>query len=230
MITEEIKEKIERIVNVFETGATEGKYGALVKLKDYNDPETKTRIVQITFGRSQTTEFGNLKALIGKYIAAGGAHAATLSPYANRIGKKPSLSTDKLFCDTLQLAGRTDPVMRKCQDDFFDSFYYLPAIGWFKQMGFTLPLSLLVIYDSHIHSGSILGFLRERFAESPPVKGGDEKTWIAQYVRARHHWLETHSNQILRNTVYRTQCFKDQIKANNWDLEQPVKAHGVTVA
>src|SRR5215204_6525733 len=55
-ITPLIKRKIERVINAFETGSAEGNYATLVKLKDYNDPETKTTIVQITFGRSQTTE------------------------------------------------------------------------------------------------------------------------------------------------------------------------------
>jgi hypothetical protein len=30
------------------------------------------------------------------------------------------------------------------------------ACEWFKKNGFTLPLSMLVIYDSYIHSGGIL--------------------------------------------------------------------------
>ena len=228
MITQQNKDKIERIVNVFETGTPDGRYSALVKYKDYKDPETGSLMVQITYGRSQTTEFGNLRPLLKKYIAGNGQYAAILSTYMIKVGEKPSLSTDKAFCDTLKLAGN-DPVMHQCQDEFFDSYYYLPALGWFNQMGFTLPLSLLVIYDSHIHSGSVLSFLRERFPESPPAKGGDEKKWITQYTDARHQWLATHKNKLLQATIYRTQCFKDQIKANNWDLLQPVIANKVKV-
>ena len=74
---------------------------------------------------------------------------------------------------------------------------------------------MLVIYDSFIHSGSILPFLRQKFTENVPVNGGDEKKWIKQCVDTRHNWLENHSKLILRNTIYRTQCFKNQIKANN---------------
>lgn len=57
--------------------------------------------------------------------------------------------------------------------------------------GFSLPLSALVIYDSFIHSGSILYFLRKRFHEMPTAKGGDEKTWIRQYVGVRQNCLRT---------------------------------------
>jgi chitosanase len=229
MITPRQKSKIERVINVFETGVPEGKYGALAKFKDYRDPETNANIIQITYGRSQTTEFGNLKSLLKHYIDDNGIYADKFSSYISKIGIKPSLCNDQVFCDTLKIAGNSDPVMKTCQDEFFDSYYYLPALGWFKQMGFTLPLSLLVIYDSFIHSGTILPFLRQRFPEKPPVMGGDEKTWILQYVDARHKWLSTHPNSVLRKTVYRTLCLKKQIINNNWNLTQPVMVQGQVI-
>lgn len=229
MIPPPIKNKIEDIVNIFESGSIDGNYATLVKFKDYTDPVTHTNLVQITYGRSQTTEFGNLKGLVKMYVDANGQFAQELAPYLNRIGKKPSLSSDKIFCQALIDAGKSDPIMQTCQDDFFDSYYFLPAFSRFNQMGFTLPLSMLVIYDSEIHSGGVPDFLRKRFPEKPPVKGGDEKTWIKQYVDVRHQWLKNHSKKILQNTIYRTQCFKTQIQNNNWNLDQPVRANGVNV-
>jgi len=96
--------------------------------------------------------------------------------------------------------------------------------------GFSLPLSTLVIYDSFIHSGSILYFLRKRFPEMPPAKGGDEKTWIRQYVDVRQGWLANHQLTILHATIYRTQCFKGEMARDNWDLSQlPIDANGVDV-
>jgi len=229
MITPAVKNKIERVINAFETGSADGNYAGLVKYRDYRDPATGTYITQITYGRSQTTEFGNLKALIQEYISSNGVYASGLKSYVNKIGRKPSLSTDANFCNLLIAAGKNDPVMRKSQDHLFDSYYYLPALGWFNAMGFKLPLSLLVIYDSHIHSGSIPDFLRKRFPASPPVRGGDEKIWVKQYVDVRHEWLRTHPNKILNNTIYRTACFKTQMANGNWDLSKAVKANGVTI-
>lgn len=229
MITPTLKNKIEQIINAFETGKANGHYDMLVKYRDYKDPATGIYMAQVTYGRSQTTEFGNLKNLVQKYVAGNGSYAAILKPYVNRVGKKPALTNDKVFCDALINAGRNDPFMRQCQDELFDSYYYMPALGWFTQMGFTLPLSLLVIYDSHIHSGSIPDFLRKRFPAAPPVRGGDEKTWIKQYVDARHEWLKTHPNKILNNTIYRTDCFKTQMKNGNWDLSKAVVANGVRI-
>ena len=223
MITQSQKQKILRIINVFETGRPEGKYDSVTRLFD-----GPGGIRQITYGRSQTTEYGNLKRLIEKYIEMNGVQAASFSPFVSKIGKTPLVNNDS-FIALLKEAGKNDPLMKKCQDEFFDLYYYLPAFNWFTGFGFTEGLSLLVIYDSFIHSGSIPGFLRQRFAEVPPSKGGNEKKWIEQYTNARHDWLKNHPRKILNGTIYRTQCFKDQIKNNNWDLGLPTNANGTIV-
>ena len=228
-ITPVRKRKIEQVINAFETGSAAGKYGALVKLKDYKDPASGELIVQVTYGRSQTTEFGHLKALVEDYVDQQGLFANELKPYLNKIGKKPSLATDDVFCNALKSAGKNDPLMKACQDHLFESKYYQPAFNWFSLHRFTSPLSMLVIYDSYIHSGSILKFLRRRFTTATPVNGGDEKEWITNYVNTRHQWLANHSNPLLRNTIYRTNCFKEQVAHTNWDLSQAIRANGVTI-
>jgi chitosanase len=228
-ITPAIKRKIEQVVNVFETGKAAGNYADLSIFADYSDPETKTRIRQVTYGRSQTTEFGHLKELIQEYIDEKGQFAAEFQPYMAHLGKKPSLETNKVFCDLLKKAGKEDPIMKRAQDTFFDSKYYQPANNWFSTNGFSQPLSMLVIYDSFIHSGSILGFLRKRFSTVVPANGGNEKEWIGNYVDARHKWLSGHPDAVLQKTNYRTACFREQINNNNWDLAQKINAHGVVI-
>ncbi len=224
MITEPIKRLIERVVNVFETGTPDGKYSQITILAD-----GKNGSRQITYGRSQTTEQGNLAKLIEMYIRNNGTFAEQFSKYIDKIGKQP-LVDNKTFKDLLRSAGKEDEIMRSTQDEFFDLAYYKPAYEFFATNGFELPLSLLVIYDSYIHSGSIPQFLRKRFGEYPPAKGGDEKKWITSYVDVRHQWLKYHTNPILQRTIYRTQCFKDQITAENWQLDKlPVMANGVNV-
>lgn len=228
-ITAQQKQKILRVVNVFETGSINGNYGAVTLLKDGPPGADGTPIKQITYGRSQTTEFGNLKMLLQNYVDAGGGFADTFKPYISKIGKRPSLCTDAVLLQTLKTAGKTDPVMKKVQDDFFEQLYYQPAYNWFAGMKFTTALSMLVIYDSFIHSGTVPSWLRERFTEAVPKNGGDEQTWIKQYVNARHNWLANHSRAILQKTVYRTQCFKTSMGKENWDLSLPVNANGITV-
>ena len=224
-LTEQQKTICEQVINVFETGSTEGDYGAVVTFAD--GPHG---VRQVTYGRSQTTEYGNLEELVQKYVDAHGMFSEQLRPFIDQIGVTP-LADNKDFKQLLRDAGRKDPVMRTIQDDFFDRRYFQPAMSWADTNGFTLPLSALVIYDSFIHSGGVLDFLRKRFSEVPPAKGGDEKTWTTQYVDARHHWLATHPKKLLRGTVYRTECFKREIARDNWDLSQvPINANGVDVS
>lgn len=218
-----VKNKIEKVVNCFETGSAEGDYS---NISIYHDGPGNAR--QITYGRSQLTESGNLHKLIQEYTNTNGQYSKDFKPYVDRIGKTPYLVDDARLIKLLKDAGK-DPVMVKTQDAVFDSCYWEPAFKWFTTNGFTKPLSMLVIYDSFIHSGGILDFLRKRFAESPPVKGGNEETWIKQYVNVRHLWLANHTNDILRNTVYRVKCFEGLIAAKDWDLKGPIVANGVHI-
>lgn len=223
MITDQQKKKIIQIVNVMETGTPEGRYDQVTILAD-----GKKGTKQITYGRSQATEQGNLKNIIKRYVGAGGKFAQAFSKYLPLIGKKP-LVNDAEFKQLLKQSAKEDPLMREAQDETFEVLYYVPAFHFFQQEGFALPVSMLVIYDSYIHSGSIPAFLRSRFPESTPVRGGDEKAWIAAYLNVRQNWLANHSKKVLRPTVYRTKSYLEAIKQNNWQLDKPLNAHGVTI-
>jgi chitosanase len=218
------KQLIQRILNTFETGTPAGRYDALVIFPDgLNDSR------QITYGRSQTTEQGNLGRLVSLYCSKGGVYGPKLSRYLPKIGIVP-LCDDEQFKALLISSAKEDPIMRTSQDEFFDSAYWRPAEDWFTSNGFILPLSMLVIYDSFIHSGRIRDDIRNRFPELPPAKGGDEKAWTTAYVQARHEWLKNHQRKILRKTIYRTQVFMNEISRNNWNLEiLPVIANGIKV-
>ncbi|MCX8030793.1 MAG: chitosanase [Thermodesulfovibrionales bacterium] len=224
MLIADKKNLIQRIINVFETGVPEGKYDKLVI---YDDGINGT--YQITYGRSQTTEQGNLLKLIEIYIDNNGKFADDFVPYLEKIGKQP-LSNDENFKNLLIKAAREDQTMRESQDIFFDGLYWLPALNWLQKNGFELPLSGLVVYDSFVHSGGVPMFLRKRFRESPPSKGGNEKKWITSYVEIRRQWLKYHERTLLRKTIYRTQTFFNEIEKDNWYLEiLPINTNGVNV-
>ncbi len=215
---------IVRILNVFETGTPEGKYDMLVI---YDDGANDS--YQITYGRSQTTEQGNLRKLIDMYVDNNGKYADDFVPYLDKIGLE-SLVDDENFKSLLIKAAREDMIMRNTQDSFFDEVYWNPAVEWFERNGFELPLTMLVAYDSYIQSGCIPMFLRKRFIEKPPAKGGDEKKWTASYVEARYQWLKYHEKKILRKTIYRTQTFLNEIARDNWNLDKlPINANGIKV-
>lgn len=215
--------KIISVIDVFETSSLIQNYS---KISIFNDGPNNIR--QITLGRG-LTEFGNLAVLVKRYANAGGKYSNQFKEYEDRIGKHPSLVTNANFLRLLEDASE-DPVMRREQDLIFAEKYWNPAKTFFINNGFAEALSMLVIYDSYIHSGSVPSWLRKRFSEKPPAKGGSERNWIEQYVNTRHNWLATHSSRpILRKTIYRTNCFKEQMRNNNWDLTQPINANGIIV-
>lgn len=214
-----------RVINVFETGTPDGDY-AVISI--YNDGPHDMK--QITYGRSQTTEYGNLRELVMLYVDNHGTYADGLAPYIPKIGIVP-LTGDKVFKTLLVDAANNDVVMRATQDAFFDRRYWDPMVRWGTTNGFTSALAALVLYDSFIHSGGILQFLRSRFAEPVPSNGGDEKRWCADYVDTREAWLGSSSRAVLRKTVYRTQCLRREIKRNDWDLAMvPITANGRRVS
>lgn len=215
----------EQVINAFETGSLQGDYS---NISIYADGPHGIR--QITYGRAQTTEYGNLRELIQMYIAASGTYSSQMIPFLDRIGSDPKLVNDLQFRNLLRQAGKSDPVMRDTQDKFFDKRYFKPAMAWADANGFTEALSALVIYDSFIHSGSILWTIRNMFPTSPPAKGGGEREWISEYVHARNRWLSKHPKKILHATTYRTKCFIREINKGNWDLSlPPINANGVMV-
>jgi chitosanase len=72
--------------------------------------------------------------------------------------------------------------------------------------------------------------MRNKFAAVPPVKGGDEKLFIKQYLQAREDWLKSSSNELVRRTTYRMDAFQDLVALGNWDLKTPFIVRKVTVS
>lgn len=177
------KRVLEQTLNIFETGSRDGDYA---NISIFADGPGNRR--QVTYGRSQTTEWGNLKELVAMYVAANGAKfAGSLKPFVAQIGKT-SLVDNGTFKSLLKQAGREDPVMKTTQDAFFDKRYFLPAMAWADANGFTLALSALVIYDSFIHSGGILQHLRMKFRGIKPV-GDPTPAEVRAYRKARSNEL-----------------------------------------
>ena len=218
-----IKDRINAVINVFETGSIEREYH---NISIQADGKKSTR--QITYGSAQTTEQGNLKQLIEQYIKANGLFSKDFETYLPIIGKKP-LVDDTKFIELLKKAALEDELMRHIQDEFWDSRYYQAAEKWCNDNGFNYPLSMLVVLDSYVQSGGILQFMRKKFPDLPPKQGGDEKTWIKAYLAVRKEWLLSKGG-VLANTVYRVDTFLHAIEKNNWALAQPITANGVVVS
>jgi hypothetical protein len=218
---------IRRVLSVAETGNQEWNPSAVYIYPDDNryDPPRK----QITLSIGFTEGGGNLTKVINRYKKKGGRHGADFERYLPGLGARGnSLAGNEEFKKLLIQAGR-DPVMIETQKEMFDELYLGPAFRWGAENGFKEPLSYLVIADSFLHSGSMLGFLMAKFPEKKPAAGGNERKWIMDYLRVRKDWLKKHSNRILNATVYRAECFLEAIAKENWALTGKLVMHGTEV-
>lgn len=221
ILTPEQTALIRRIVSVAETGRPEPQYHVVGTLADRRDGKR-----QVSYGRLQFAEHSTLRALLEAYKAEGGY--LDFAPWLPQINDG-TLADNPEFHNLLTTAGISDPAMKRAQDAFYDARYWQPARQWAAKHRFQLALSMLVIFDSFVQSGSVPMWLRVKFREMTPDWGGNEKQWIAAYAGTRHGWLRAHSNSAVRTSAYRTACYLEQITAGNWDLKPPVRMNGVDV-
>jgi chitosanase len=217
-------EFIRRILSVAETDTAKWNPAAVYV---YNDGDDGRR--QCTLSIGFTADGGNLRKVLERYVERDGSYSDQLAPWIARI-KAGDPGTDPDFISLLKKVGKEDPLMMSVQEEMFDKLYLGPAFEWASKYGFGLPLSYLVIADSFLHSGGMRDSLMKRFPEKKPNAGGDEQAWTRAYIDTRREWLATHSNKILRNTIYRCDCYLHEMARGNWSLAQsPVNMHGTEV-
>jgi chitosanase len=220
--TEKDKLKALAIVHIFETSKPFGEYSACVVLNDG---------AGVSYGINQFTHrSGSLFELVKCYLEKGGkigrAAIEESLPLLRQksAGAVGELSGNARFKKALKAAAVTRE-MREAQHEIAEKRYLKPAIEAAVGSGFTLPLSLAVIYDS-INHGSYAR-IRDRVKIARRNYASDtefEKAWIYSYVKNRDAWLE--SVPRLAVTDYRTDFFLAQIARGNWTLELPVNVHG----
>jgi chitosanase len=222
-------ELILQILQAIETGRPDGDYGLVSLMHDGGGDR-----LQLTLGVQFDEKSGDLEKVLELYCDRGGDAAERLEPFIGKINKFANhsatvLALDQNFQAVLRSLGK-DPIMQDVQDEIFSAETWAPAKHWADANGFGLPLSMLVIDDSFLQSGGILQFLRERFEEVPPARGGEEKAWIRAYTQARHNWLSTSSNLAMRNSAYRTRFYLSLLELDDWMLEaERYAVNGVTL-
>jgi len=231
--TADQKWAIDGVLSIFETGK-------IPSLSSFSTCTILSDGAGISYGVHQSTDRSNsLDSIVKRYIELGGTYATQLQPFlpylaANKSAAEPpkgpwSQETKDLI-SVLKAAG-SDPKMQVAQSDVFDRDYFMPAVNISKQIGLTKPLSLLVVYDTCIHSGSGgVGNIRSRLPEASPANGGEEKAWVKAYINARRTWLSGNKNPLVQKCVYRQDAMLELIKADNWDLVLPFSCRGVKIA
>lgn len=229
--TEQDKLKALTIVNIFETSRAFGSYAACVVLNDG---------AGVSYGIAQFTHrSGSLWEVVERYLNAGGQIGREVLTVAIPLLKRSNvaaietLASDSRFKKAL-IAAAVTREMKEAQHFVASTRYLKPAIDICTRMGFTLPLSLAVVYDSVVHGSweRIAAKVQQAFQPVDRTQArkpaADEKAWITEYVRKRHIWLTAIVR--LRSTTYRTRFFLNQIATGNWELKLPLIVHGVRLA
>lgn len=220
-----VKAKAQALVSVFETGKVGGDYSAIALLPDG---------AGVSYGKHQATDAGgNLDQILLRYADLGGMHSAELSTYLDRLEENATAQFSSLdeappwvvgLVELLKKAGR-DPTMQEAQRQIFDEQYWQPCKAHCESMELELPLSWAVVYDTCIHSGPAgVANIRRKFSSVPPSRGGLERDWTTDYVRARRNWLASYGPEghIVRRTVVRMDVFLSLIDQYNWELDTPI--------
>jgi chitosanase len=210
------------IVNIFESGSVQGKYGQVTLIAGDSG--------HLTYGRSQTTlASGNLFLLLKSYVEVPEARLKTLlARFLPALAQRDlSLDSDTALHELLREAG-DDPVMQDVQDEFFDRVYWQPAVDSAARIGIAEALGVAVVYDSHIH-GSWARMRDRTVAAHGSVATEGEREWVRQYVGERRDWLGNHFNRLLRRTVYRMDSFITLIADDAWSLPLPLNVRGVRI-
>jgi chitosanase len=230
-VTPDQKRVIDCVLSIFETGRipTPAAYSTCSILADG---------AGISYGKHQSTDRGGaLDKIVDLYITKNGKHAEELKQFVPKLAVNESAKVDpknvpswaKYLIGVLKTAG-ADPIMQACQDEVFDSNYWTPAMGHVQKIGLQTGLGALVVYDTCIHSGpGGVAIIRARFPEPAPCNGGDEKTWVTAYVKARREWLAANKNSLVQKTVYRMDSFSEIIRSGNWELTTPLTVRGVKI-
>lgn len=231
--TSEQKKVIDSVLSIFETGAlpSPGSYSTCTVLADG---------AGISYGKHQCTDkAGSLDKVCQKYVSLNGNRSAELSKYlgylaANETAKvNPKGPYPIWMQDLIKLLKElgSDPFMQDAQDSVFDSEYFMPAIIHADAAGLTKALSLLVIYDTCIHSGpSRVTTHRKAFPEASPANGGSEEAWVKAYILARRKWLLNSANKLVQKTVYRQDALMEIVNSGNWDLKTPLVVRNVRIS
>jgi hypothetical protein len=208
------------IVHVFEVATASGGFHRIGKIHGDNGG--------ISYGVFQfSINSGNLGSILTAYVSSPEArYAAQTAPFAARASNRDARLNDDLhFEQALKQIG-FDPVMQRIQIAYGLQEFGLLAANRFRDLGLKTALGYGVMLDSAVHGAytKVVQGVRSR----KPALGGDEKTWVADYLSTRRGWL-TRQGPPLLCTVYRIDTFRRLIEKNNWSLTPPFLARSVMI-
>lgn len=127
-----------------------------------------------------------------------------------------------------------DSIFRKVQDEVVDDYYFNSALKYAKQLGITLPITLLNLYDAAIQHGdgydadSLSAMIKRATSKvgGTPNKGGDERLWVRTFMDVRRATLLNPANketkQVWSESVGRVDTLIKLYQSGNVMLTAPV--------
>lgn len=213
-----------QIVSVFETGVVQGDPGSI---GDRHDG------AGLTGGLHQGTDkSGALDAIVLDYVNAKAKFSTEFARFipwlaANGSVRDPGGAVAQEFITLFVKTAKEDPVFLQVQEGVFSRLYWQPSQAACDELGLVLPLSRVCLYDLWIQSGAArLAKLRLQFPAVPPVRGGDERTWVTQLLGAREAFLLSSETPAVRASVYRVHALQKLAAEGRWSLTPPFTVWG----
>jgi chitosanase len=224
--------RADRLINNFEHGTTEFRYGSAEALPDGRG---------ITFGRAGfTTKSGDGHDLVKRYTAARADNPlARYLPRLEALAREESGSIEGLdgFIEAVHKAA-DDPLFRRTQDQLQDELYYQPSARLCDQLGLRTALARTAVYDALLMHGDGadrdgLPALLERArkeAGGTPATGVDESAWLSAFLRVRRddlaHAHNPETRAVWARSVGRVDVFRTLADQGNRDLHGPIVLRG----
>ena len=117
-----------------------------------------------------------------------------------------------------------DPVMRQAQDDLFRTDVIEKDLSVVQTLGLRLPLSIAIVCDTIVNSGSSsikkLADQATSKTGNSPKGGGDEKQWMMNFLDARSDFLKSHNQfpQFVRGWEARVESYRKLARDDDWML------------
>ncbi len=191
VFTEEQRVLADQIVSVFENDTPVIDYAYAENLDDGRG---------ITAGRAGfTSATGDMLLVVERYTQL--VPGNPLSGYLPRLRALAAAESDSTQgLENLEDAWRTaaeDSIFREVQDEIVDEEYYWPAVEHAEELGLSLPLSLLNLYDTCIQHGDgddpdgLPAIISRSTAhvEGTPADGVDEREWLRAFMNIRRSVL-----------------------------------------
>jgi chitosanase len=228
-LSEQQKERAERLINLFENGTTEVNYDYVESLNDGRG---------YTCGRAGfTTGTGDALLLIEEYTKQLPTNPlAKFLPRLQVLAQRGSGEIVGLegYAEAFNQAA-ADPLFRALQDQFQDDLYYYPAMQIAESLGLHSPVAHAVLYDTIIQHGegddpdglgTIIAKTESIFSGSPAEGVVDEIKFIITFLRIRRAILasshDPESREEWAESVGRVDVLMQIIQRRNFTLDGPI--------